>query len=61
MTTRARGWCSECEKDRTGRIAGDVSQNSGPGQTIIICDGCDKALKEKHARLRQADRNATTQ
>ena len=55
MSGRARGWCSGCEKDRTGRIVGDVSQNSGPGQTVIICDSCDAALKAKHAALRLAD------
>ena len=55
MSGRARGWCSGCEKDRTGRIVGDVEQNSGPGAVVIICDPCDAALKAKHAALRQAD------
>ena len=55
MTGRTRGWCSDCDKDRTGRIVGQVEQNSGPGQTIILCDDCDKALKAKHAALRAAD------
>ena len=55
MTARGRGWCSGCEKDRVGRIVGDVEQNSGPGMTVIICDSCDAALKAKHAALRLAD------
>lgn len=55
MSGRARGWCSGCDKDRTGRIVGQVEQNSGPGQTIILCDDCDAALKAKHTALRAAD------
>lgn len=56
MSGRARGWCSDCGRHRAGRIIGDVSQNSGSGQTVILCDECDRALKAKHAGLRAADR-----
>ena len=55
MSGRGRGWCSECEKDRTGRVVGLVEQNSGPGMTVILCDDCDAALRAKHAALRLAD------
>lgn len=53
---RTRGWCCQCDKDRVGRIAGQVEQNSGPGQVVIICEPCENALRAKHAALNARSR-----
>ena len=55
MTGRAHGYCCQCNRHRTGRIVGEVEQNSGPGQTIIICDECSVELRKKLHEQRHAD------
>ena len=46
---RARGWCCQCDRDRVGRVVGQVEQNCGPGRVVIICEPCGAALRARQA------------
>ncbi|QMU79699.1 hypothetical protein GXW83_32340 [Streptacidiphilus sp. PB12-B1b] len=43
---RATGYCTDCDRPRTGRALG-VEQNSG-GRTLVICDPCSARLAARH-------------